>query len=209
MREKMMLEIHSPENLYKELSVAFLPYKEEPVGSVIFIVEGSLEKPRIGIRYPGRKLVRRILKNPRKNSMLWANLLDFEVIPFEGGKECSSKSFTYSKMLEDFDNFKKKNDIFWKLITEVYEHNLIKEEPPKLDGVDSRKFLEMLKWMWIQEDVNYRLSCKDVGSEIPYCLQNKSGSATSKGAGRKKFYTALLLVREHNYSHAEMRKIIP
>ena len=80
-------EIHftDGETLLKHLADTLIPLCEEPVGSCLFIVEGSLSEPRVGIRYPGRKLVRRILKKPNKNSALWANLFDFEVVPFEKG----------------------------------------------------------------------------------------------------------------------------
>jgi len=206
---KILLKIHNPEKIYNELAVALSPHRERPLGSIIFIVEGSTANPRIGIRYPGYKLKQRTLKRQNKNSALWANLLDFEVVPFEKNRESSSVLFTYAKLLEDFDENKKHNNKFWKLLERVYKHNSIEEEPPKLDGIGSRQFLEMLKWMWIQEDLNYRLSWQEVGSKIPYRLQNKNGNPTSKGAGRTKFYAALLLVRYHGFGHALMRKIIP
>ena len=79
----------------------------------------------------------------------------------------------------------------------------------KLEGFDSRQFLEMLKWMLIQEDLNYKLSWEDTGSEIPYRLQNKNGGLTKKGAGRDKFYAALILVHENHFDAATTGKIIP
>jgi hypothetical protein len=209
MAKKILLEIKNSEKIYQELSRALCPYKEKPVGSIIFIVEGSIAKPRIGIRYPGYKLKQRILKKPNKNSALWANLLDFEVVPFKKEKEVSSAYFTYPNLLQDFETYKKSNAIFWKMIVRLHNHNVIDEEPPKLGGIDSRQFLEMLKWMWIQEDLNYRLSWKDVDSEIPYRLQNRNGKPTSKGAGRDKFYAALILVHGGYFNAAIMRKIIP
>lgn len=95
------------------------------------------------------------------------------------------------------------------MIVRIHGHNIIDEEPPKLGGIDSRQFLEMLKWMWIQEDLNYRLSWKEVGSEMPYSLQNKNGRPTSKGAGRDKFYAALILVHGNYFDAKSIRKIIP
>ena len=73
----------------------------------------------------------------------------------------------------------------------------------------SPQFLEMLKWMWIQEDLNYKLSWREVGSKMPYRLQNRNGGPTSKGAGRDKFYAALILVHGNYFDAASMRKIIP
>ena len=209
MAKKILLKIKNSEKIYHELAHALCPYKEKPVGSVIFIVEGTTTKPRIGIRYPGYKLKRRILKKPNKNSALWANLLDFEVVPFEKGKETSSVYFTYANLLKDFEAYKKTNNVFWRMILQVHSHNVIDKEPPKLGGIGSRQFLEMLKWMWIQEDLNYKLSWKEVSSEIPYRLQNKNGKPTSKGAGRDKFYAALILVHGGYFNAASMRKIIP
>ncbi|MCX6787280.1 MAG: hypothetical protein NTY93_02005 [Candidatus Kaiserbacteria bacterium] len=204
-------EIHIPggSDVFKHLAHALLPYHTKAVGSYLFIVEGTLTKPRIGIRYPGRKLEQRILKKPNKNSALWANLFDFEVVPFEKGKESSSVHFTYANLLKDFEMHKKENASFWKMIVRVHNYNEIDEEPPKLGGIDSRQFLEMLKWMWIQEDLNYKLSWREVGSEMPYRLQNKNGKPTSKGAGRDKFYATLILVHGNHFDAASMRKIIP
>jgi len=204
-------EVHIPggSDIFKHLSHALLPYHTKAVGSHLFIVEGTLAKPRIGIRYPGRKLKRRTLKKPNKNSALWANLYDFEVVPFEKGKENSSIHFTYANLLKDFEEHKKDNSSFWKTIIQVHDYNVINKEPPKLGGIDTRRFLEMLKWMWIQEDLNYKLSWREVGSEMPYRLQNRNGGTTSKGAGRDKFYAALILVHENHFDAASMRKIIP
>ena len=44
---------------------------------------------------------------------------------------------------------------------------------------------------------------------MPYCLQNRNGGPTSKGAGRDKFYAALILVHGNYFDAASMRKIIP
>ena len=209
MPEVRDINIQRGVDVYKQLAQVLPSFRDELVCSCLFIVEGSLKHPRIGLRYPGRKLKQRILKNPRKNSMLWANLLDFEVVPFESEKEESSKTFTYVNLLKDFALYKKNSQDFWEMIKQIHKDNTITLEPPKLEGIDSRRFLEMLKWMWIQEDLNYKLSWKEVGSAIPYRLQNKNGNATSKGAGRDKFYATLILVQGNHFDAASMRKIIP
>ncbi|HEV7702460.1 MAG TPA: hypothetical protein VGO63_03420 [Candidatus Paceibacterota bacterium] len=205
----ILLHITDPEKIYSEISKALLPHKEKEVASMVFIVEGSLENPRIAIRYPGRKLVKRNLTYPRANSSLWANLLDFEVIPFNQGEQGNSKIFTYANLLKDFELYKKDNNLFWQMLEELYNKNTITKEPPKLEGIDSRQFLEMLKWMWLQEDLNYKLSWQEVGSEIPYRLQNKTGGLTSKGAGRAKFFAALVLLKNNYFDYNTVRKIIP
>jgi hypothetical protein len=205
----ILLEIKNPNEIYKELAEALVPHREKPTASVIFIVEGSLAEPRIGIRYPGYKLKPRVLNKPNKSSALWANLLDFEVIPFVDGQQGTSKLFTYAGLLNDFYTYKKDNDIFWEMIKQVHKDNTIEKVPPKLGGIDPRQFLEMLKWMWLQEDVNYRLSSEETKSPLRYSLQNKNGKPTSKGAGRNKFYAALILVRENHFDAASLRKIIP
>ena len=206
-----VVEVHIPggSDIFKHLAQVLLPYHTEPAGSCLFIVEGSKAKPRIGIRYPGYKLKPRKLKKPNKNSALWANLFDFEVIPFEKGKEGSSVHFTYANLLKDFEVHKKNSADFWKMILRLHGHNIVGEGFPKLRGIDPQQFLEMLKWMWIQEDLNYKMSWKEVGSEVPYRLQNKNGGPTSKGAGRDKFYAALILVHGGHFDAASMRKIIP
>ena len=159
---KKIREIHilGGSNIFKHLAQELLPYHTKTVGSYLFIVEGTLAKPRIGIRYPGRKLKQRVLKKPNKNSALWANLFDFEVIPFEKGREGSSVHFTYANLLKDFEAHKKGNASFWKMIVRVHSHNVIDKEPPKLGGINPRQFLEMLKWMWIQEEIG-RASCRE------------------------------------------------
>jgi len=203
------IHISGGPDIFKHLAHVLTPYHTKPAGSYLFIVEGTIAKPRIGIRYPGYKLKQRVLKKPNKNSALWANLFDFVVIPFEKGRESSPVKFTYANLLKDFETYKKNDVSFWKMIVQLHDNNIIDKEPPKLGGIDSRQFLEMLKWMWIQEDLNYKLSWKEVGSEMPYRLQNRNGSPTSKGAGRDKFYAALILVHGNYFDAASMRKIIP
>lgn len=204
------LHVSSDEAVFKQLAEVLVPLREKEQCSQLFIVEGMLANPRIGIRYPGRKLVQRALKNPkRKGAVLWANLLDFEVVPFVKGKEQSSRLFTYRNLLKDFEMHKKDEAVFWSFLEQLCTHNTIPEVLPALRGIETRQFLEMLKWMWIQEDVNYRLSWEETKSSIPYTLQNRSGTSTKKGAGRFKFFAALLLVKHHGFSAEMAGRIIP
>lgn len=204
-------ELRTPSDfsVYKQLAKVLPQFRNEPPCSRLFIVEGTLRHPRVGLRYPGYKLMPRILKKPNKKSALWANLLDFEVVPFIMGKEESSKLFTYRILLKDFELYKKDNVGFWVRIEQLHKDNFIPHELPELRGIEPRQFLEMLKWMWIQEDLNYKLSSGDVDSSLHYRLQNKSGSATANGAGRDKFYAALLLVKHHKFDAGKVGKIIP
>ena len=50
------LKIKDPRNIYQELAIALCPFKNKPVGSMLFVVEGTTKNPIIGLRYPGRKL---------------------------------------------------------------------------------------------------------------------------------------------------------
>lgn len=207
-----MVELKVPKDkeIVKYLA-EFLPqHCEKPTCSELFIVEGNVKQPRVGIRYPGKKLKKRELKVQNKNSALWANLLDFEVVPFnDEGEEVSSNIFNYRNLLLDFEKYKKDNEQFWKIVEKLYKNDVIEGEIPKLDGIDSRQFLEMLKWMWIQEDLNYKLSWSDVESKIKYTLENKTGSSTKKGAGRGKFFAKLLLVKYHDFTADVVNRIIP
>lgn len=211
MVELIELKIKDSKNIYQELAVALSPHREKPTGSVEFIVEGTKENPIIGIRYPGRKVKRRVLKVVRENSALWANLYDFIVIPYEDGKEMGERDFTYKKMLKDFYEFKRENDVFWELVEELYFKNTITKEPQRLLGIDSKMYLLVLKWMWIQEDFNYRLTWEEVNSPYKYVLETRTGSRTSKGAGRAKSFAALLLLKHYSdyFTFDEIGKIIP
>lgn len=203
------LKTASDFSVYKQLAQILPQFRNEPTRSRLFIVEGTLQHPRVGFRYPGYKLKPRTLTRPNRKSALWANLLDFEVVPFIGGKEESSTLFTYRILLKDFELHKKDDAEFWTRIGQLHKSNFIPHRLPRLRGIGSRQFLEMLKWMWIQEDLNYKLSSKEVDSSLHYRLQNKSGSATGNGAGRDKFYAGLLLVKHHNFDAGKVGKIIP
>lgn len=202
------LKIKNPKQIYQELSQALAPYKEKPTGSIIFVVEGTKKNPIIGLRYPGRKLRKRNLKVVRANSALWANLYDFEVIPYKDGKELVPQKFTFEELLKDFEEHKKDNENFWLMLRELYEDNMITEKPPNLPGIDTRLYLSVLKWIWIQEDFNYRFNWQEVNSPVRYVLETRTGSRTAKGAGRAKFFAALILLK-HHFTFEQVKKIIP
>ena len=202
------LNIKNNNRIYQELTQALSPYKEKPQGSILFIVEGTKQKPVIGIRYPGKKLKERKLKFVRSNSALWANLYDFEVVPFERNKELDTQKFTFEELMRDFQENKRDSGKFWEIIEELHESNTLTKKVPSLPGINSRLYLLMLKWIWIQEDFNYRFDWKEVKSPIRYRLENKSGNPTSKGAGRTKFFAALILLK-HYFTFEQVKKIIP
>jgi len=208
MTQIIELKIKDNKKIYQELAKALSQYREKPAGYILFIVEGTKKRPIIGLRYPGRKLRKRLLKKPNKNSALWANLYDFEVVPFKNKKEINTQKFTFGEIMKDFQENKRNNEIFWKQIEELYQNNTITRKPPKLQGIDSELYLLMLKWIWIQEDFNYRFSWQEVNSPIRYVLETRTGSRTSKGAGRAKFFAALILLK-HHFTFEQVKKIIP
>lgn len=199
------LKIVSPENIYKELANALYPCRKKLQGSALFIVEGTKENPIVGIRYPGKKLFPRKLAKPNKNSALWANLYDFEVTPMDN--RFKTRDFTYAAILKDFEENKMSNESFWKQIEELYYKNTITQTTPNLHGIDASLFLFMLKWMWIQEDFNYRLDWQEVSSPEKYVLETRTGTKTRKGAGRAKFFAALILLK-NQFSFEQVKKII-
>jgi len=207
-REIIELHIKNTANIYHEITAILDKYKEKEPLSVEFIVEGTKNKPRIGIRYPGRKVVKRAIKVKRINSALWGNLFDFLVVPYINGEALKEQEFTFEKLLRDFQENKKENEEFWERINEVYKNNAVSKEPPKVPGIDSKLYLLMLKWIWIQEDFNYKLSWQDVNSPTRYVLETRTGTRTAKGAGRGKFFAVLILLKNH-FSFEEVKKIIP
>lgn len=202
------LGINDSKNLYQDLTKGLYPYHEQPAGSILAIVEGTKELPIIGLRYPGRKLVKRHPKVVRSNTVHWANLYDFEVVPFSNGKELTTERFTYQVMLEDFQDNKSQSEDFWSCLETVYETNEVPKKIPRLGGIDTELYLRVLKWIWVQEDFNYRLKWDEVGSPERYVLQNRTGTRTSSGAGRAKFYAALILLK-HHFTFNQVKKIIP
>lgn len=207
MATKILLQIKYPRKIYQELAQALCPYKEQAPGSIIFIVEGTLSSPVIGLRYPGKKLRKREVKQVRKNSVFWANLYDFEVVAYHNGKEIKGNQFTFSMFMEDYFKNKRNNPKFWKCIEEIYFNNSLTKNPPRTEGIDSKMFLLMLKWIWVQEDFNYRFGWDEVESPIRYILENRTGTRTTKGAGRAKFFAALILL--NHFSIEQVKKIIP
>jgi hypothetical protein len=207
MSKKIGLKIRDSKAIYKELTKILSNYRERPQGSLLFIVEGTKDNPIIGIRYPGMKVKRRILKKPNKNSALWANLYDFEVVAFKDGKEIESNQFTFTKLVDDFYENKRGNKEFWKCINELYKNNTLRAKLPKIKGIDSKLFLLMLKWIWIQEDFNYKFSWNEVDSPVRYVLETRTGTRTSKGAGRAKSFAAIILL--NYFTLKEVKKIIP
>ena len=209
MKPKLIeLKIKDNSKIYQELTKALCPHREKPQGSVLFIVEGTKRKPIIGLRYPGRKLRKRQLKIVRADSALWANLYDFEVVPYRDGRGIKELKFTFDELLRDFQENKRSSREFWKLIEELYKNNAVSEKVPRLSGVDSKLYLLVLKWIWVQEDFNYRFKWQEVESPIPYVLETRTGSRTSGGAGRAKFFAALILLK-HHFTFEQVKKIIP
>jgi len=111
-------------------------------------------------------------------------------------------------MMKDFQENKRKNEKFWKQIEELYQNNTITKKSPKLPGINPILYLLMLKWMWIQEDFNYRLNWQEVNSPVRYVLETRTGSRTARGAGRAKFFAALILLK-HHFTFEQVKKIIP
>ena len=208
MSKIIKLKIRDNKKIYQELTQVLSPFREEPPGSILFIVEGTKQKPLIGIRYPGRKLQRRKLKVERADSALWANLYDFEVVPYEKGKELNTQRFTFGELMKDFQENKKDNKKFWTLLEELYKNNTITKKIPDMPGIDAQLYLLVLKWIWIQEDFNYRFNWEEVKSPIRYVLETRTGSRTARGAGRAKFFAALILLK-HYFTFDLVKKIIP
>lgn len=202
------IKIKDQTNIYQELVKSLYPYRKKKAGTVLFIVEGAKNKPRIALKYPGRKLRMRVSKVKRQNFAPWANLYDFEVVVYKGGKITEGNNFTFSKLFEDFSVYKRNNKDFWIMIEELYYKNTISKEPPKLKGIDPKLFLLVLKWIWIQEDLNYRLGWGEVQSPERYILETRTGARTSEGAGRAKFFAALVLLN-YGFSFEDIKKIIP
>ena len=135
MSKLIELKIKDNKRIYQELTQALSPYKAGPQGTVLFIVEGTKKKTIIGIRYPGKKLRKRTLKIERANSALWANLYDFEVVPYKNGKELNTQDFTFELLMRDFQENKRNNKKFWEMLEKLYNDNSITKKPPKNEVV--------------------------------------------------------------------------
>lgn len=208
MKQIIELKIKNNKKVYQELTIALSPHREKPTGAILFIAEGTKKNPLIGLRYPGMKVRKRNLKTVRVNSALWANLYDFEVVPFKNGKEIDTQKFTFEELLKDFQNNKRGSEKFWNAIEELYKNHIVTKNLPKTPGIDSQLYLLVLKWIWIQEDFNYRFGWEDVNSPVRYVLETRTGNRTAKGAGRAKFLAALILLK-HNFTFEQVKKIIP
>ncbi len=206
MIERKLLDLSEKENrIYQEIARALEPYRNKKPFSIEFVVEGTLQSPIISIRYPGKKLVK--LKPKRKNAAEYGNLFDFVVVVYRNGKEEISE-FTFEKILEDFNKNKKYSRRFWKAVEKVYYKNKVSKWIPHLEGISPKLFLITLKWLWVQEDFNYKLTHDDLKSTIKYKLLSKRGKPISKGAGRAKFFAALILLK-YGFSLQQVKKIIP
>lgn len=202
------IKIKDHSKIYQELAEIISPHREKPAGSILFVVEGTKTNPLIGIRYPGKKVRKRNFETERASQILWANLYDFEVVPYKNGKKLKTQKFTFGELFKDFHQYKSRNKKFWSMLNELYNRNTITKKPPKLAGIDSKLYLLVLKWIWIQEDLNYRFSWQDINSPIKYVLETRTGTRTSRGAGRAKFFAALILLR-NNFTFEQVKKIIP
>jgi len=201
-----LLNLNGKENkIYEEITKALNPYRDTEKFSNEFIVEGTLGEPIISIRYPAKKMIK--LNPKRANSAEYGNLFDFVVIIHKDGKENIS-DFTFEKILHDFEENKKQSDKFWDAIREVYYKNKIPSQFPKLKGIDPLLFLSAIKWIWLQEDFNYKMRWDEVKSPTRYKLISKKGSVMSRGAGRGKFFGAMILLK-NGFTIQEVKKIIP
>jgi len=105
-------------------------------------------------------------------------------------------------MISDFDEYKKQDENYWKAIVDLLEKNVVSDKDfSYLGGIDAKVFLYVLKWMWIQEDLNYRLNHAEFKCPTRYRLP------TGKSLGRKKFFASLLLVRTPYYNAKECSKL--
>ncbi|UZE93100.1 MAG: hypothetical protein IB617_02985 [Candidatus Nealsonbacteria bacterium] len=214
MIKPIKLQINNINNPYHEIAVTLEKYKNRKTYSVRFIVEGSIKDPIVAIDYPGRKMFKRVLKTNRKNTRKWANLFDFRVVPHQKGKALRPEEFTFDKLLVDFKDNKSGSEKFWEILQGMYYTNRISKKPPKLKGINPELFLLTLRWIWIEEDFNYRLKWEDVQSKAKYVLakiNKKTGKeqAVSRGAGRAKFFAVLVLLKRKDFSYEEVKKIIP
>lgn len=210
MPEIEILQVSDGNQAYKDLARDLPGYKEDSEQH-LFIVEGTLETPIIGIKYPGKKVRKRTeLTRISNNSCLWANLLDFEVVIFDEGRQVDGNQFTFQNMMKDFYENKIDSLEFWNHIEEIYKNNRVGSNIPELSGIDSEIYLYALKWIWIQEDFNYRFGwdSEEIQCNTRYRLENRTGTPTSKGAGRAKFYAALILLK-NGFDFKQVKKIIP
>jgi hypothetical protein len=201
-----ILNITNTDFPYPEIARALEPHKDKSRHSVEFWVEMDGNLPIVGLLYPGKKKKYR----PPPKIMKWDNLYDFVVQPYSTGNRVDPAEFTFEKMLEDFAEHKSGSNQFWELLEELYDTNILSIIPPTLPGIESRLYLLVLKWIWIQEDLRYKYDWEDVESRIRYRRTSKKGNSLPKGgAGRAKFFAALVLLRNRLFTLDEVKKIIP
>jgi len=193
-RHILRIEEGDTKRMLHDISVALDPFKDKPNESEEFVVEGTLEDPKILIRYPGKKKKRRPLKNPkRKGAVLWEALYDFLVIVIKDGSEVPIKEFSYRKIVADIRE-NKDDERFWECLDTVYKKNEIPARIPKLDGIDCEALLMVMKWIWLQEDINYKYNWKDIDSPTRYTTVRGI-----RALGRKKSRAMFLLNRHHGH----------
>jgi len=193
------------DHIYEDVVKQLDPYKKKPLTSVVFLVDSSPDRRvKILIKYPGKKVRQRAGRIP------WANLYDFLVIPVYNNKELPANTLQWRNLGADFYDHKKQSREFWTSLEHLYRKNEIDfSKIPKLDGMNPTLFLLLIKWMWVQEDLNYKYCSKDIQNcPSEYRNETKNGSPT-KGAGRGKFYAGLLLVKFHGFPPYEVARIIP
>lgn len=200
-----ILTIQDKDFPFPEIAKALVPHKDKPKHSVEFWVEMDNDKPVVSILYPGKKVEYR----PPPKRLNWANLYDFVVQPYLNNKRIDPAEFTFEKLIDDFAVHKRTSSKFWELLEGIYGTDQLREIPPDLPGINSRLFLLVMKWIWIQEDFRYKYDWKEVKSRLGYIRLSKAGHRLGKGAGRAKSFAALVLLRNRYFSLREVKKIIP
>jgi hypothetical protein len=191
------------ESIFEDLTKAIDPYKTKHTNSITFLVDSSpSENAKILITYPGKKVQKRTLSRIAANSVLWQNAYDFAVVPVFKGQKQKIRDFTFEKMLRDFETQKKQDGLFWEDIVALYQENKISvRQFPELSGINAQLFLYVLKWLWIQEDLNYKLNHNKINCPTRYKTEKT-------GVGRGKFFAALLLVKSGYFTTEDCKKII-
>jgi hypothetical protein len=200
-----LIEISNSSFPFPEIAAQLLPHRAKESHAEEFFVEMEDSNPIVSILYPGKK----VAKRPPPKKVEWANLYDFAVQSYHKGVKLDLSLFTFENMLEDFYENKRDDDDFWELTEEIYDTNLLSRDPPNLPGLDSKVYLLTLKWIWIQEDFRYKYDWKEVKSRTRYVRLSKKGHSLSRGAGRAKFFAAMVLLRNRLFSYEEVKKIIP
>lgn len=203
------------------------PFYNKKLFSEEFVVEGTLENPKIILRYPGERRIDRytlcLEKNQSRLKVRWLNIFDFFVETYANGEKMDSGIFSYWNLADDFYSNKRESEEFWSLLDKIYNKEDFSTDFPELPGINSELFLLTLKWMWVQEELNYTtlIEPHQIENELPKYdlhkikwekIDNKKVRVIStskvRGIGRKAFYAPLLLMKFHNYIPKEVKKII-